>query len=407
MAWWMPFFFWWCARQACHGSMAVSHCLLLDFRSKFIFTSGQHIPLQTAVGHHNIDGIDHAKQRQRDADNVKRPVESFRDARIGGAAQIQEKRNADKQRRDGGHRIVDRKLQTQRPVHFPLVHAKLLKQQELPPVPVRLGKLLDGQDCGSGHGENESQIIKGKDCHCRPTCIFFPYLRCGIERGIACSTEILIVTDPAQRIMLPGADRLLRHGGIQIMADRTGENGFIRQDEDKIRTVGIPELLVQIFRVNTARTEHSAVDGDRLCTGCHDALLIRNAVDQIFAGCHGNGRVSQHGAQGGVIAELHPSIIGIAGMIVRICVQIVRDMGVRTLVDTVRMGGSDRDRGLDIGNIVTEVLIRAVRTDENIVTGLCRPAAFEDGAEDQAGALRDQHGGEQQRDRGHDDSHGI
>lgn len=61
---------------------------LLDFRSKFIFVSGQHIPLQAAVGHHNIDGIDHAKQRQRDADNIKRPVESFRDARIGGVAQI-------------------------------------------------------------------------------------------------------------------------------------------------------------------------------------------------------------------------------------------------------------------------------------------------------------------------------
>ena len=111
----------------------------------------QHISFQAAIGHHNIDGIDHEKQRQCYADNVKRPVKSFRDARVRGIAQAQEKRDADKQRRNGRHRIVDRKLQAQRSVHFLPVHAQFLKQQKLPSVPVRLGKLLDGQDGGSGH----------------------------------------------------------------------------------------------------------------------------------------------------------------------------------------------------------------------------------------------------------------
>ena len=130
-------------------------------------------------------------------------------------------------------------------------------------------------------------------------------------------------------------------------------------------------------------------------------------MDQIFAGLQGNVRVSQHGAQGGVVAELHPCVIRIAGIIVRIFIKIIRDTGIRSLIDTVRMRGSDGNGRLYICDQVTAVLLRGLRANKNIETGFGSLAALKDGAKDQAGTLRDQHGGEQQRDRGHHDSHGI
>ena len=147
--------------------------------------------------------------------------------------------------------------------------------------------------------------------------------------------ELTFIPDLAQCGILLFADRLFRHGSVQIVADRTGEDGFIRQDEDKVCSIDIPEPLIESLCMDTARLQRRSSNGDRLRTGCHGALLPGHAVNQIFAGLHGNVRVSEHGAQGGVVAELHPCIIRIAGIIVCIFIKIVRDMGVCSLIDTV------------------------------------------------------------------------
>ena len=84
--------------------------------------------------------------------------------------EVEDKGHADQYRRNGGQGVIDGELGSQGLRHLPSVHAQLLQQGELTPVPLRLTELLNGQDRGGLHPAGLHQLEA--ECTAEIMCTF-------------------------------------------------------------------------------------------------------------------------------------------------------------------------------------------------------------------------------------------
>ena len=135
------------------------------------------------------------------------------------------------------------------------------------------------------------------------------------------------------------------------MADRKRCGRIIGNNKKETAAVAVPQRLGKAFAVYSSRKQCLIIYSKRLVIAVHPFFQIRHAVNEILPGLEGNLRVSEHGAQGQVVAGLHYGIIIKALPIIAVRYDIAGHLRVFSPVNIILPGFPDGDIAVNIGQI--------------------------------------------------------